>query len=165
MDSLINKRLLLAKEFYLRGVDQSRKKDPLNKMMSVHNYHIAVKIVVKAILLKYEIRSEKEFNIGFESLLNEVDKFSEFKEKGLRLPYRQEVRNLNQFRNLVQHHVMEPDQSSMDDWRIFSYRFLEKVFKDYFEIEFHAVNRISFISDNCLRKYLNLASDLRSRED
>lgn len=154
MDDVIQKRVLLAKEFYLNGVESSRKTDPLNKMMAVHNFHISIEIAVKSILLKYEIRNEKTLNIDFESMLNEVDKFQEFKEKGLKLPYRQEIRNLNQMRNLVQHHVIEPDESNMDDWRLFSYRFLQRVFNSYFEIDFDKVSRISFINDEGLRKYL-----------
>lgn len=157
MEDVIQKRVLLAKEFHLNGIESSRKNDPLNKMMAVHNFHISIEIAVKSILLKYEIRNEKTLNIDFESMLNEVDQFQEFKERGLKLPYRQEMRNLNLMRNMVQHHVIEPDESSMDDWRLFSYRFLKRVFDSYFEIDFDKVSRISFINDEGLRKYLEKA--------
>lgn len=90
-------------------------------------------------------------------MLNEVDQFQEFKNRGLKLPYRQEIRNLNLMRNMVQHHVIEPDQSSMDDWRLFSYRFLKRVFDNYFEIDFDKISRISFVNDEGLRNYLEKA--------
>lgn len=157
MDDVIQKRILLAKEFHLNGVEVSQKNDPLSKMMAVHNFHISIEIAVKSIILKYEIRNEKTLNIDFESMLNEVDQFHEFKSKSLKLPYRQEIRNLNLMRNMVQHHVIEPDESSMADWRLFSYRFLKRVFDSYFEIDFDKVSRISFVNDEGLRKYLERA--------
>lgn len=157
MDDVIQKRVLLSKEFYLNGVESAQKNDPLNKIMAIHNFHISIEIVVKAILLKYEIRNEKTLNIDFESMLNAVDQFDEFQKKGLKLPYRQEIRNLNQMRNMAQHHVIEPDQSTMDDWRLFSYRFLKQVYDSYFEINFDEVNRISFVENEGLSKYLKKA--------
>lgn len=160
MEDVIQKRVLLAKEFHLNGIESSRKNDPLNKMMAVHNFHISIEIAAKSILLKYEIRNEKTLNIDFESMLNEIDQFQEFKDRGLKLPYRQEIRNLNLMRNMVQHHVIEPDESSMDDWRLFSYRFLKRVFDSYFEIDFDKVSRISFINDEGLRKYLEKSQKL-----
>lgn len=165
MDDVVNKRILLAREFYLNGIELSRKNDPLNKMMAVHNFHISIEIAVKSILLKHEIRNDKTLNIDFESLLNEVDKHQTFQDKGLRLPYRQEIRNLNQMRNLVQHHAIEPDQSSMDDWRLFSGKFLTCVFKEYFDVDFEKINQISFVADSTLRKYLNTAFECLSDEE
>ncbi|WAF84550.1 hypothetical protein NRL37_21005 [Metapseudomonas otitidis] len=165
MHDVIQKRVLLAKEFHLSGIDNAQKKDPLSKMMAVHNFHISIEIAVKSILLKYEIRSEKTLNIDFESMLNEVDQFEKFKSKGIKLPYRQEIRNLNLMRNMVQHHVIEPDESSMDDWRLFSYRFLKRVFNDYFGMDFDRASRISFINDEGLRMYLEKAQEQLDSSD
>jgi hypothetical protein len=159
MEDVVKKRILLAKEFYLNGVELAIAKDPLSKMIAIHNFHIAVEIAIKSILLKYEIRSDKTLNIDFESMINEVDKHKLFQEKKLRLPYRQELRNLNQIRNLVQHHAMEPDENSMDDWRFFLTRFLSQVFEEYFDINIDNINRISFVNDNGLKKYLEVASN------
>jgi hypothetical protein len=157
MDDVVSKRILLAKEFYLHGVELAKNNDPLSKMLAIHNFHIAIEITVKSILLKYDIRNDRTLNIDFESMLSEVDRHQDFKERGLKLPYRQEIRNLNQMRNLVQHHAIEPDQSSMDDWRLFSKQFLEKTFMSYFDIDFDNVNRMDFVADDGLKKYMNLA--------
>lgn len=165
MDDAVSKRILLAKEFHLNAITLAKNNDPLSKMMAVHNFHIGIEIAIKSILLKYDIRSEKTLNIDFESMLNEVDRHKSFQDSGLRLPYRQEIRNLNLLRNLVQHQAMEPDQSSMDDWRLISSRFLSRVFKEYFEVDFEKVNRIFFVSDNVLKKYLNTASAYISEEN
>ncbi|NMV40656.1 hypothetical protein [Ralstonia insidiosa] len=158
MDDIVLRRLVLAKEFYENAEKLCTHSDPLSKMMAVHNFHIALEITIKSIILKYEIRSEKTLNIDFESMLNEVDKHKPFSDKGIRIPYRQDIRMLNQKRNLVQHHVAEPEKSSMDDWKSISRRFLENTFRDYFELSFHEINRFSFIKDSRLRKLLEEAT-------
>ncbi|MFC4892679.1 hypothetical protein ACFPDQ_06410 [Pseudofrancisella aestuarii] len=163
--SVIQKRLLLAKEFYLNGVESAHKKDPLNRMIAVHNFHISIEIAVKSILLRYGIRGDKTLNIDFESMLNAVDGFDDFKKRNLKLPYRQEIRNLNSMRNLVQHHVKEPSENDMYDWRLSSYSFLKKVFESYFEIDFDEISRISFINNEGLKQYLMQSKKKIDNED
>lgn len=165
MDDVVNKRILLAKAFHLNGVELSQNTDPISKMMAVHNFHISIEIAVKSILLKYEIRNDKTMNIDFESMLNAIDQHKEFKNSGQKLPYRQEIRNLNQMRNMIQHHVIEPEKSSMDDWRLFSRRFLEAVFSQYFSLQFDEINEQTFISDTTLQKYLKAAVEHVSSRD
>src|SRR5699024_8351411 len=84
--------------------------------------------------------------------LAEIDKHPPFKSENVKVPYRQELRNLNQYRNLVQHHAMVPEQSVMDDFRVFTRRFLEKSIPLYFGIEFSEVSRFEFIEDPLLKK-------------
>lgn len=56
-------------------MEHSYKEGALNKMVAVHNLHNALEIALKAIRLHYDIRREKEFNISFDAMLNEIDKF------------------------------------------------------------------------------------------
>ena len=152
------RRLLLAKQLYIHGLEHANKFGALNKMIAVHNLHNALEIVLRSILLHYEIRAEKQLNIEFETMLNEIDGFEDFKKKGKKLPYRQELRNLNQLRNLVQHHAYEPESSSMEEWKVFSRRFLEIAFKEYFQVDFNSVSSIDLIDDELLRAILTLAA-------
>jgi hypothetical protein len=117
-DKVNFRRLLLAKQLYLHGLDHSKKAGALNKMIAVHNFHNAIEIALRAIILYYEIRAEKQLNIEFEVMLSDIDNHQDFKDQGIKLPYRQDLRNLNQLRNLVQHHALEPEDSSMEDWRV-----------------------------------------------
>jgi len=94
------RRLLLAKQLFLHGIDHSEKAGSLNKMIAIHNLHNAVEIVLRAIFLHFEIRPEKELNIGFENMLAEIDRYSDFKSQDIKLPYRQEMRNLNKYATL-----------------------------------------------------------------
>lgn len=90
-------------------------------------------------------------------MLNDIDKHQEFMARGLKIPYRQDLRMLNQKRNMVQHHVVEPERSAMDDWKSISRRFLERSYKDYFEVDFNDVDRLWFINDTRLKLILEKA--------
>ena len=73
------RRLLLAKQFYEHAMDHSRGGDALGKMIAVHNFHNAIEIVLRAIMLEHEIRPTRELNLNFESLMGEIDQFEKFK--------------------------------------------------------------------------------------
>jgi len=159
------RRLLLSKELYLHGFGHSNSSSSLDKMIAVHNFHNALEIGLRAILLSYEIRAEKHLNIDFESMLNEIDSFKEFKEKGIKLPYRQELRNLNQLRNMVQHHAVEPESSTLDDWKVFTRRFLIKIFQTYFDLSFDEVSSVQFIEEENLKNLILLAHESLDTEN
>lgn len=164
MDTAINKRLLLAKEFHLNACELAKKTDQLSRMMAVHNFHIGVEIILKAILLKYEIRAENALDISFDGLMADVDKHQEFKDLSKKLPYRQQISGLNRMRGLVQHHAKVPDPSDLDDYRLYSERFMISVFEEYFVTDFATVNRVTFIEDSNLKKLLKRASKELSEE-
>lgn len=148
------RRLILAKELFLHGIEHSNNTGALNKIIAIHNFHNSIEIILRAIILDYEIRPEKQLNIDFETMLNQIDNFDEFKTSGKRLPYRQEMRNLNQLRNMVQHHAVEPETSTVEDWRVFSKRFIERTLGEYFNTNFEELSSIIFISDDRLRSIL-----------
>jgi hypothetical protein len=158
------RRLLLSKEIYLHGLGHSRASSPLDKMIAIHNFHNALEIALRSIFLHHEIRPEKQLNIDFESMLNEIDGYEEFKKNNIKLPYRQELRNLNQIRNMVQHHAVEPESSTLDDWRVFTSRFLVKAYKAYFNVEFDELTSTNFIECKELREILLVGYKLHEKQ-
>jgi len=156
---------MLAKQLYEHALDHSRTGAAVDKMIAVHNFHNAIEIVLRAILLEHEIRVERELNIDFEQMLNNIHQFPKFIEKGRRLPYRQELRKLNSVRNLVQHHAHEPENSTMEEWRVFTGRFLTQAVADYFGEDFDALTPLTFIADIRLQRLLlRSASDQDKRD-
>lgn len=151
------RRLLLAKQLYEHALEHSAQAGALNKMIAVHNFHNALEIVLRAIMLRYEIRTERELNIDFETMLNGIDRAACFSSGEQRLPYRTELRKLNAVRNLVQHHVHEPEDSTMEEWRVFSHRFLVRSFDEYFQRDFDSLSSLDFIVDHRLRALLGLS--------
>lgn len=141
--NLLNRRLLLAKEFYLQAKENSRKVDSVSKMMAIHNFHIAIEITLKAIILKYGIRTDKQLNIDFESMMSEISN----KITDKKVPFRQELRSLNSLRGLIQHQGIEPDITSLEDFEIITRKFLHESFIEYFNVDFNNLSRIDLISD------------------
>lgn len=157
MDEIVERKLLLAKEFYINGSKQSEYEDAVRKMVAIHNLHIAVEVTLRTIILNYEIRREKQLNIDFESMMNEIDNNQEFRESRKRLPYRQDMRNLNAFRNLIQHQAIEPDTTAMNDWRVMTVRFLRQAYSEYFDTDFDKLNKLSFVENPVIRQHLIVA--------
>lgn len=157
------RRLLLAKQLFLHGLDHSHRLSPLDKMIAVHNFHNALEITLRAIMLEFEIRAEKQLNIEFETMLNEIAQSEEFKKKNMKLPYRQELRNLNNLRNMVQHHGVEPETSMMEDWRVFAGRFMIKTYNEVFGIQFDDLSTIDFIADPDLQDLLKRSNTFLQR--
>lgn len=151
------RKLLLAKQLYLHGLEHSNNVGAIDKMIAVHNFHNAIEIVLKAIILHFDIRPEKQLDIDFRTLINEISKYKLFKENNMTLPYQREILNLNQLRNSVQHHGFEPEASTMDYWRVYTRDFLEQVCQIYFEKSFDALSPVDMISDVYLRELLRLS--------
>jgi hypothetical protein len=149
------RRLTLAKQLYEHALDHSRNGAALDKMIAVHNFHNAIEVLLRAILLEHEIRVERSLNINFEQMLNEIDQFPKFSQKGQRLSYRQELGKLNSVRNLVQHQAHEPEGSTMEEWRVFTRRFLTRSFSEYFGEDFDSLTSLDLVSDNQLRAILS----------
>lgn len=157
-DIIVFRRLLFSKQIYEHGYIHSNQKGALNKMIAIHSYHNSIEILLRNILLKYEIRPEKQLNIEFEVMINEIDSFDLFKTQNLRIPNRQELRNLNQLRNWVQHHAIEPESSTMDYWTIFSKKFLIEAFANYFNEDFIKISSIDLITDVRLKSILEYSN-------
>lgn len=153
------RKLLLAKQLYLHGLEHSNNAGMLDKMIAVHNFHNAIEIVLKAIVLHFDIRPEDQLGIDFRIMINEINKHKVFKEKGLALPYQREILNLNQHRNLIQHHGTEPASSTIEDSRVITKQFLIDVYKDYFDKSFDELTVVDMIDDYILRELLRISSE------
>jgi hypothetical protein len=146
---IARRRLLLAKQLYSHALGHADTPGALNKMIAVHNFHNAIELTLRAVLLDRKVRLEKELNIDFESMLNEVPKVA-----GKGVPQRQELRVLNQKRNHVQHSASEPSDGDMADWKAFTRSFLRVAFKRYFGEDFEGMSAVSLVEDTSLRTLL-----------
>jgi hypothetical protein len=163
---IIFNRLILSKQIYYHGVQHSNQTGSLNKMIAILNYHNAVEIVLRNILLKYEIRTEKQLNLEFENMINDIDNFPQFKSAKKRIPNRQDLRDLNQIRNWIQHKAVEPESSTMDYWKVFTRQTLMLIYKDYFNEDFDNISSVTFITDFRLKKILTTAEEkLKQKEN
>lgn len=68
-----------------------------------------------------------------------------------------EIVNLNDHRNLVQHHGFEPEANVMDYWRVYTRDFLEQVCQIYFKKSFDVLSPVDMVDDVYLRELLRLS--------
>lgn len=162
---ILKRRLLIAKEFYLHGLQHSESNDTLSRIITIHNFHNAAEIVLKAIILTFNIKTEQRLNISFIQLINDVDKFSFFKDNNISLPYRDEIVTLNKIRNLAQHHAIDPTSTTIDEYKVITRKFLEIVTQEYFKINFNTLNRSDFIDNTTIRELISLAIKNIGNED
>jgi hypothetical protein len=59
---------------------------------------------------------------------------------------------------MVQHHAVESEESMMDEWRVFSKRFLIKSFQDYFDVEYDKISALLLINGEEIRSLLKISS-------
>lgn len=162
---MIKRRLLIAKEFYLHGLQHSESIDSLSKIITIHNFHNAVEIVLKAIILTFNIRSEQQLNINFNQLINAVNNFPDFKDKNRSLPYLNDIVTLNKLRNFAQHQAIDPPGTAIDEYKVITKKFLEIVSQEYFRINFDTLNRSDFIADETIQKLIDIAIKNIGNED
>ena len=151
------RRLLLSKRLFMHGLEHSKNLGMLDKMIAVHNFHNAIEIALKAILLHYDIPTDNQHDISFNDMIKAINRYDSFKRRKLIIPYQRQIVNLNQYRNLVQHHGFEPESSSMDDWRIYCRDFLVQVCQDYFDQSYNDISSVDLIADSTLRGLMNLS--------
>jgi len=164
-DQLAFRRLLLAKQLYQHGYDHSIKEGAINKMISIHNFHNSIELLLKAILLQYEIRQDSTLNIAFDQMLGEIDNHSLFRENNIQLPYRQQLPILNQQRNHVQHHGAEPERSVMEEWRVISRRFLQHAISIFFNLNFDELTPVDFVEDKAIKELLKTSLRMLEEND
>ena len=150
------RQLLIAKNLFLHGLEHSNNDSDLDKIIAVHNFHNAIELALKAIVLNYEIRTGQSI-INFEALLKLIDDHEDFKKRKQRLPYRRELSSLNQTRNMVQHDGLAPETSKMEMWRVITKNFLVNIFDEYFGCNFDEISSITLIDDSHLRQLIELA--------
>lgn len=160
-----HRRLVLAKALYLHGRERSYAPGPLDKMIAVHSLHNAIEVTLRTIVRHHEIRPETRRDLGFDQMLDVIDKFAPFKDKDLRLPNKSDIRNLNKKRNLVQHDAYAPETEAMEELRVHTRDFLANVFQDYFDLPFDRVSQVTLVADERLRRILELSAQALDGSD
>jgi len=73
------------------------------------------------------------------------------------------MRNLNVTRNLVEHQAVEPASGAMDEYKVFTRRFLQRSYQLYFGQDFETISATEMIEDSNLRDLLSLSfSEIRA---
>lgn len=156
LDAVVLRRLLLAKQFYSHGVTHYASRGHIDKMIAIHNFHNSLEILLRAILIRNEVKSKTSM-MNFEELLSSA---FEYKKDSNFNRLRQQLTELNRLRNFVQHNATPPHDAQMEEWRVLTLQALELGFLDFFGLEFQSLSAIDAICDTSLRKLLKNSFDL-----
>lgn len=160
--TLIRRKLFMAKRLYEHGMEHSLKDGELDKMIAIHNMHNAIEIVLKTIISAYEIDIHPR--ASFPQLLKHISSAKRKKEgRVLTLPYQREVEGLNFQRNNVQHAAEEPSDAIVEEKRHISKAFLERTFREFFDLDFNSLSSVDLIRDGNIHELLVLVDQRRDQ--
>ena len=66
------RRALLSKQFYGHAVEHSLRTSPIDRMIAVHNFHLSIEILLRAIANEYGVKNYGF--LSFSKLLEGIDK-------------------------------------------------------------------------------------------
>jgi hypothetical protein len=152
-------RLLMAKELYLHGLEHSTMNGLRDRMIAVHNLHASIELVLRTILIRYEICPGKEFEVRFSEIPEKIKNHKGSWKRGMNsLPRLSELKFLNNCRNEVQHYGQAPEIGKMAQFKDFATAFLTAIVKRYFDsLDFESLSRLDWIEDELLKEGLRLA--------
>ena len=151
------RRALLSKQFYGHAVEHSLRTSPIDRMIAVHNFHLSIEILLRAIANEYGVKNYGF--LSFSKLLEGINKSEKAIEKGLTLPYLQGINELTKWRNMAQHGSTGPDPVQIEEWRALTYLFLREVAKSYLSVDFDKISSIDLVANEEFRQLLRKVQD------
>lgn len=150
--------LIFVKQLFLHGLDHSQKPGPINRMIAIHNVHNSVEILIKAVAIKFGIKLSR--NTALNDLIDKVS--AEYQSKFNReLPYKKNIKDLNDHRNSVQHAGDPPSIEIIKKYLPKVEIFLEEVIREIFNIEFDKISILDFIENDSLKLILKKADEIK----
>ena len=110
------RQLVLAKSIYLHGCNHASCKDSVSRMLAIHHFDNAIEMVLKCAAGKQGLTPERR-HFYFEELLEKVSD----------LPLKNQVKDLHQARNIVQHQGDIPSVESVIKYQGYTEDFLRGV--------------------------------------
>lgn len=159
---------LLIKAYHLltHANNHAMSKNDFDIMVSIHSYDNAVEYILKIIVKHLEIEEKLCTTIdtpGLMELFGEVNgylkKYALYNTNTVVLPYKNEIRQLHELRNIVQHGMILPI-SEIKEISKYANRFFEKVLQKIFGLTLNQISYSTLIDNPQIRKYIVGAENL-----
>ena len=147
MKTSYSKRFSIAKYFINKGKGQLKNNTQLSSAHALLHFHDATEILLLAIA----------DNIGYKVPYNFMKHWEEAKIKGTKLPYFNELNNLNRLRVSIKHYGILPSIADCIESERNVTNFFIEVLKDIFSLDFNSISLSDLVLDNDIRKHLALA--------
>ena len=158
MNTAVPPKLVLAKNFYSRALQNIQGQGALGRMVAIHHFHIAIEITLRSIVSHYEIEGYSSRS-GFVDLIGLIKKDDRFKAEVGRIPHEDRIKTINNRRNDVQHNHIDPSKDQALTTGIDSALFLNSVFERVFGLDFDSVDELSLVKSDLLTRLLVAAKE------
>lgn len=159
VDDLTRKKLLYAKQFYLHGEKHARAKNPVDRMIAVHHFHIAAEIALKAAYMIID-PSVDLMNVSFPKVKEEVKNRYEWL-----VDFNVFLNDLNSVRNKTQHKAEVVAPEDVPDYQMRTWNFLSEFFRRVFGVSYEELDIADRIDDERLKQVLMWARELIDLEN
>lgn len=140
--------LAFAKSVFLHGCRHAERKDPLSCALAIHNFDLAVEIVLRCL---YNLSTDSCPKIGDKDR-SLYDLFKNLEDCGKKFTLKKEMLKLRKIRNLVQHGGEIPSYDTVLKYKDYTEKFLKKTVKENFDIEFDEVSMAILIKNDEIKK-------------
>ena len=153
------KRLILAKGVYLHGCVHAMNKDEMSRLLAVHHFDFAVEMILKSLATKYGVLDSARKEFRFKDLWNEIVR------KNVNLPFRQQIFDLRDVRNLAQHAGVVPPYEEVIKFKGYVEDFLRSVVKSEFGIDFDKLTIAELIENEKIKQTMIEAEQALSKKN
>ncbi len=151
-------RLILIKFLFEHGKQHTLSGFSVDRMIAIHNFDNAIEWLLRSVALQLEINiflSKEKRYISFYELCTKIEG-----ESKKILPFKDEILGLHDLRNKIQHHANVPSSEDIERYGFFTKGFIEKVLKDYFEINYDELSFVSLIKNRQIHEGFLKAEEL-----
>ncbi len=148
------RRLVLAKRLYLHGCTHASRADSVSRMLAIHHFDNAIEMVLKGVATKQGIEPKKKY-FYFDELLKEINE----------LPLKEQMRNLHELRNSVQHQGEIPSVESIIKYKSYAEDFFKQVCGEIFNVSYDELYLSALIENESLREQMLKAEEALRAEN
>jgi biotin operon repressor len=143
LSPLIHRRIAIAKQTYLHGINQSEKQSNIAAILSILNFDYSVKTLLKAVLLHKDFKLEHKSGQyrNFNELLSDLKTFYD------NSAVIKEIELLHKLRNDIQHNAVTPSSEEVQRHKFSAKLFFDDICSSVYNnsITFDAVSQAFFI--------------------
>lgn len=143
-------QLLLSKRMFLEASSYADRADPVSAGIAISMFQDAVEIYVWTLVKERNVPI-KDRTAGFVSNIEAVQK------SGINMPHSAKLLELNKARVGFKHYGNLPASAEAGKFRMYVEDFLQAAMLEHFAIRFDELSLVDLVSDNEIRKHLQLA--------
>lgn len=153
----VSLQLMVAKRMYVQGVEHACSNNKLLAGIAISLFQDSIELALLAAINKNDIDPGR--HAGFDKYIECLEK------KGIEIPFKQRIRQINNTRIQFKHYGVCPDPSEALRFQEAARAFLNQFLSQYFDLVIEQVSLCALIEDDELRTLLGQAEDSLNSQD